>query len=131
MSVDSTTLGLPTTKARSMTETLTMNSKERKRSHIMRLLIAGQMSVPEASADLGITERHCYRMKAAFLVHGDAALVHGLRGKPSNFRYIDEARDEVFTLIRCLYPNIAQHCSMISTRNDASSASIRRRCGGG
>jgi transposase len=103
MSVDSSTLGRPTRKARIMSDTLIMSPSERTKSHVLRMLTSGKITVPEASADLGITERHCYRLKAAYQARGDAALVHGLRGRQSNFRYPAEVREEVLALIRRRY----------------------------
>lgn len=86
-----------------MQDILTMSTPERTKAHIMRLLTTGKLTIADASEELNITERHCYRLKAAYLQHGDAALVHGLRGKPSNFGFTEESREDVLTLVRRQY----------------------------
>lgn len=86
-----------------MPETLTMSTPERTKAHIMRLLTTGKISIADAREQLGITERQCYRLKAAYLCDGDAALVHGLRGKPSNFSIPTSDREDILNIIRRRY----------------------------
>ena len=86
-----------------MHATLPMTEHERQKAHIMRLLCSCQISVADASAQLGLCERQIYRLKAAFLLEGDAALVHHLRGTSSNHRYANAIREEVLDLYRRLY----------------------------
>src|SRR5271157_2684744 len=47
----------------------------------------------EAATELGITERHVRRMLHALKKRGDEAVIHALRGEPSN-RKIDEMEKE-------------------------------------
>jgi transposase len=103
MSVEPSTLDLLSEKVHHMSDTLTMNQKERNYAHILRLLLKGDLTITEASVQLGISERHCYRLKAEFLQRGDAALVHRLRGRPSNNRYSKENRDFVLDVFRRVY----------------------------
>ncbi len=61
----------------------------------------GALSSAEAARRLGVTARHFRRLLAKFRLEGDAAAVHGLRGRPSNRalprslreRALDMARD--------------------------------------
>jgi len=80
-----------------------MSKKELKKDHVIRLFATGTISCSEASEQLGMSERQCYRLKAAFLADGDAAFVHGLRGHPSNHRYPPETRAFVLDLVRRRY----------------------------
>lgn len=82
---------------------LTMDKNELERAHKLRLVAAGKLSVQEASVELNISERHCFRLKAAFLREGDAALVNKNRGRPSNNGYPPEVRQEILDMIRRQY----------------------------
>lgn len=86
-----------------MQEPLTMSKKERNWSHMFAQLHAGTISVEDVATALGISERHVYRCKARYAAEGDAALVHGLRGRPSNHRYPEKAFREVVELYEQQY----------------------------
>jgi len=103
MSVDSFTLGHPIGKARPISDPLPMIPEERTKANDMRLVSAGRLWVAEASNELEISKRPCYRLKTAFLACGDTAFVHDHRSMPSNCRDIPDAQDEVLTLIRRYY----------------------------
>src|SRR4030081_3765890 len=47
----------------------------------------------EAAEELGISTRHVKRLLHALKKRGDQAVIHGLRGKPSN-RRIPEAKEK-------------------------------------
>src|SRR5919109_4375968 len=47
----------------------------------------------EAAEELGLSMRHVKRLLFALKKHGDKAVVHGLRGKPSN-RKIEEKTEQ-------------------------------------
>lgn len=80
-----------------------MSKKERDRLAIMQMLMNGSMTVAEASLEMGISERQCRRLKVAYREEGDAALVHKLRGQPSNNGYSLMVRIHVLTLVRRIY----------------------------
>jgi transposase len=80
-----------------------MSKKERERIAIMHNLTTGTMTITEASIALGISERHCRRLKASYLEKGDAALVHKLRGKPSNNGYSPAVKTTALTYVRRRY----------------------------
>src|SRR5204863_4785696 len=54
---------------------------------------------------LDMTERHVQRLQRKLEEHGDAALVHGLRGKPSNRRCKPELRQQVLEVYRQRFPD--------------------------
>ncbi len=59
--------------------------KEQTRLHIMNGVLERQWAVAEAAQLLGVSERHAWRLLAAYRKEGAAALAHGNRGRlPSN-----------------------------------------------
>jgi len=63
---------------------LLMSHKERNYSKVLEQLQQGQVTRAQAAELMGCSERHVSRLRHAYSLQGDAALVHGLRGKPSN-----------------------------------------------
>jgi transposase len=63
----------------------------------------------EAAEELGLSVRHVKRLLFALKKHGDKAVVHGLRGKPSN-RKIEEKieREAVKVLSAPVYEGFGQ-----------------------
>ncbi len=86
-----------------MVGTLTMNAKERKTLCILQQHCGGSLTVLEAIEELAISERQFYRIKARFLLEGDAGLVHRARGNGSNRGYCAAIREEVLELYRRKY----------------------------
>lgn len=86
-----------------MKGTLTMTAKERKMLSILHQHIGKILTVAESAEELGISERHFYRLKIRFLIEGDAGLVHRARGPGSNRGYHPSIREEVLELHRRKY----------------------------
>lgn len=64
---------------------LTLNTKEQNRLSIMNGVLERHWTVTEAAQLLGVSERHTWRLLAAYREEGAAALVHGNRNRlPSN-----------------------------------------------
>lgn len=63
---------------------LRMSVKERDRLVVIRAVDAGQLSVPLAAEQLGVSERQVYRSLQRWRSEGDAGLIHRSRGRPSN-----------------------------------------------
>ncbi len=64
---------------------LTLTTKEQTRLQILNGVLEGQWFVREATEVLGVSERHAWRLLAAYRKEGAAALAHGNRGRvPSN-----------------------------------------------
>lgn len=66
-----------------------MTAADRDRLVTLRKAKKGLITQREAAEELGVSVRQVKRLLYAFKKHGDKAVVHGLRGKPSN-RKIDE-----------------------------------------
>jgi len=69
-----------------------MTLKERDRLAIFSRVRDRQMTLIEASRRLGLSYRHTKRLWRRYREVGDAGLVHGLRGRPSNNRPVADAR---------------------------------------
>ena len=64
---------------------LTLTQKEQGRLQTLNRVLEGWMGIREAAYILGLSERHTWRLLAAYRKHGAKALSHGNRGcRPSN-----------------------------------------------
>ncbi len=64
---------------------LTLTAKEQDRLWVMNGVVGREWAVAEAAQVLGVSERHTWRLLAAYKEEGAAALAHGNRGRlPAN-----------------------------------------------
>ena len=64
---------------------MTLNQNEQTRLKVLNSVMVGQLPVAQAAELLGVSERHVWRVLAAYRREGAAALVHGNRGRrPAN-----------------------------------------------
>ena len=71
---------------------LTLNPIEQTKPHVLNSVLEHQLPVARAAELLGVSERHAWRILAAYRREGAAALAHGNRGrKPRNTVSDDEA----------------------------------------
>jgi transposase len=77
-----------------------MSQHERDTLKIMAPVLQGERTLAEAARLLGLSVRQVRRLKRKLQRDGDAALVHGLRGKPSNRRLKPELRQQVLAAYR-------------------------------
>lgn len=90
---------------------LTLSAKEQNRLQVLNGLLSGQWSMSEAAQVMGVSERHGWRLLAAYGKEGAAALVHKNRGrKPSNATPMG-TQDWVVTLAQERYRGI-NHCHL-------------------
>jgi hypothetical protein len=82
---------------------ITMSQRERDVLAILRGVVSGDRSVTEAARLLRKSVRQVRRLKGKLKTHGDGALVHGLRGKPSNRRLDAKLRRRVLAAYRRRY----------------------------
>ncbi|MCY3763161.1 MAG: ISNCY family transposase [Gemmatimonadetes bacterium] len=61
-----------------------LSVKERDRISVLRQVSEGSLTAAAGAERLGVTRRHFRRLRRRFEAEGDAAVVHGLRGRPSN-----------------------------------------------
>ena len=70
-----------------------LNLKERDRISVLRQVSEGVLSAAAGAARVGVTRRHFRRLRRKFEAEGDAAVVHGLRGRRSNRALPPEFRE--------------------------------------
>lgn len=80
-----------------------MSHKERNHSRVLEQLQQGQLTRAQAAELMGCGERHVSRLRKAYCLQGDAALVHGLRGKPSNRRLDEQELQRAVDLVAAHY----------------------------
>jgi len=77
-----------------------MSQRERDRLRVLHSVLEGKRTQVEAARLLRLTPRHLRRLLQRLLQGGDAALVHGLRGQPSNHRMDAKLRRRVLQVYR-------------------------------
>jgi transposase len=79
---------------------LSMSGAERDRACLVRQAVEGRLGQREASERLGISIRQFKRLVRAWRLDGDAGLVSGHRGRPSNGRMSEEKRGRIADLLQ-------------------------------
>lgn len=74
---------------------LPMGSKELIRAKLMELVKESQLSLREAAGRMKVSGRQVKRIWARYRLHGDAGLLHGNQGRPSNRRIDPAVREAV------------------------------------
>jgi len=80
-----------------------MSRKEAPRPGLLKAALAGRITNQEAATALGISRRQVQRLKRRWQAGGLAALLHGLRGRPSNRRLPAPVRRQAATLLQTTY----------------------------
>ena len=80
-----------------------MSVKERRRLELMARVRDKQLTLAKASRLLGVSTRQGWRLWSRYETHGDAGLMHGLRGKASNHAVKTSIREAVLSLYRQKY----------------------------
>lgn len=80
-----------------------MTSQEQYRLTVITKIINREMKSSMAAKLLNISTRQVRRLKIAVLDNGGDAVVHGLKGKPSNHRYAQEEKEKVVKTIKERY----------------------------
>ena len=71
-----------------------MSQKERDRLKVLHEVSRGQLTQKEAARQLKLSERQVRRLMKELKVSGDAAVVHGLRGRQSNRRTTEQTEKQ-------------------------------------
>lgn len=77
-----------------------MSQRERDRLKVMSAVMEGKRTQREAARLMRLDVRQIRRIQRRLEAGGDAAIVHGLRGRPSNRRIAPERRQEVLDAYR-------------------------------
>jgi hypothetical protein len=84
-------------------EILKMSQKERNRLAVMGQVKHRKLSLREAAAVMVLSYRQAKRVWRRYQDHGDAGLVHGLRGRPSARRTAPRLRAKILARYQSRY----------------------------
>jgi transposase len=91
-----------------MEASITLNRNEQKRLLVLNAVVAGQSTVAEAAASLGLSDRQVRRVLAAYRREGAAALAHGNRGRRPAHATRQEVAQQVVALAQTTYAGCNQ-----------------------
>ena len=109
---------------------LTLTQKEQGRLQTLNLVLGGRMGVVEAAYVLGLSERHTWRILAAYRKVGAAALSHGNRGCRPTSATSPMVQAKIITLVRERYQGVnhTHLTELLAEREDVvlSRSTVRR-----
>jgi transposase len=86
-----------------MEASIILNGNEQKRLLVLNAVVAGQSTVAEAAASLGLSQRQVRRVLAAYREEGAATLAHGNRGRRPVHATTQEVARHVVALAQTTY----------------------------
>ena len=89
-----------------METTITMTSREQRRAWVLTRVVKHELTMTEAAAMVGLSERQLWRLRVAFERDGPGGLVHGNRGRPSGRRLPAALRARVIDLRLTTYGDV-------------------------
>jgi transposase len=90
---------------------LMLSQREEARLVVLNKVLERELSVREASEVLGVSERHGWRLLAAYRRKGAGALAHGNRGRPPGHTVLPDLKAKVRELVRGRYSGF-NHCHL-------------------
>ena len=113
---------------------LTLTTQEQTRLQVLNAVVAKRWPASEAAEVLGVSERHVWRLLAAYREEGAAALAHGNRGRIPANATPGAIREKVVALARGRYGGINHtHLSELLTEREGvalSRSTVRRLLAG-
>src|SRR3979490_551281 len=85
------------------TERMALSQRERDRLGVLHEIKQKQITQREAASRLKISDRHIRRLLVGLRKLGDRAVLHGLRGRPSNRRIAARLEQKILTRVRQRY----------------------------
>ena len=82
------------------TERMALNQRERDRLRVLHEIRRKHITQCEAAKRLKISDRHIRRLLVGLGKRGDRALLHGLRGRPSNRRLAARFEQQILRRVR-------------------------------
>ena len=107
---------------------LTLNPIEQTRLHVLNTVSEHQLPVAQAAELLGVSERHAWRILAAYRREGAAALAHSNRGRRPRDAVSDDEAAAVVQLASITYAG-ANHTHLSELLRDRESIDLSRRIG--
>ena len=113
---------------------LTLTAKEQARLQVLNAVVAKQWAASQAAEVLGVSERHIWRLLAAYREEGAAALAHGNRGRVPANAISSAVREMVVTLAGGRYSGVNHtHLSELLAEREGltlSRSTVRRLMAG-
>src|SRR5262245_2267751 len=81
-------------------ERIAMSQQERDDLHWLKQAHEGAITQREAAKNMKVSERWVRTLLRRLGTRGDAVVVHGLRGRPSNRKLSDKTRQQALELLR-------------------------------
>ena len=107
---------------------LTLNQLEQTRLHVLNSVLEHQLPVAQAAELLGVSERHAWRILAAYRREGAAALAHGNRGRKPRNTVSDHEANAVIQLASTTYAGPTTLTSPSCSGNGRALTSAARPC---
>src|ERR1017187_503154 len=85
------------------TERIALSQRERDRLRVLHEIQRKQLTQSEAVRRMKISDRQIRRLLVGLQKRGDRAVMHGLRGRPSNRRYAARFEQQILTRVRQRY----------------------------
>jgi predicted ArsR family transcriptional regulator len=85
------------------TERIALSQREPDRLRVLHEIRQKQTTQSEAARRLNISDRHIRRLLVELRKRGDRALLHGLRGRPSNRRLAVRFEQQILRRVRERY----------------------------
>ena len=105
---------------------VTLNQGEQTRLHVLNTVLEHQLPTAQAAELLGVSERHAWRMLAAYRKEGAAALAHGNRGRRPRSAISDAEEVAVVQLASTTYAG-ANHTHFAELLRDREGIDLSRR----
>jgi len=90
------------------TERIALSQRERDRLRVLHEVQQKQITQMEAARRLKISDRHIRRLLFRLGEHGDRAVIHGLRGRPSNRRLAARLEQKILRRVRQRYADFGE-----------------------
>ena len=95
-----------------------MTVREQRRARVLNRVLMGELTMADGSAELGISVRQLWRLRAAFVATGPAGLVHGNRGRASPRRIDPDRVTRIIDLRERYGPlNDTHFCELLAERD--------------
>jgi Helix-turn-helix domain len=103
-----------------------MTAREQQRARVLVRVVAGQLTVAECAALLGLSERQVWRLRRALADGGPAGLAHGNRGRPSPRRMPADVRARILAVREAYGPVNDSHFGELLAEREG--IAVSREC---
>jgi hypothetical protein len=107
-----------------------MTQQDRDRLVVLKKAQKKLITQKQAAAELKLTERQVRRLLKELRGRGDRAVIHGLRGQPSNRRVSLEVRDKALAIVsQEVYKGFGRRWQASTWPKSTTCISAAKRCG--